>query len=162
MMPGTVLVVDDDVHIRDITKFALEKAGYTVSLAADGEEALCLYYDVDVMILDLCMPKVSGIDVMKRVRADGFYTPVIIITGSEAMHREDVEEYDIVDFIRKPFSMKMLMEKVEDGFRVIENLQRLHEASVQTARHIDSCIKLFSDTDSISLSDIRHASSLHA
>lgn len=72
MRPARVLVVDDERHIARVLEFVLKKAGYEVVVAYDGEQALSEVkrFAPDALLLDLVMPKLSGLEVLKQLRAD--------------------------------------------------------------------------------------------
>ena len=72
MRPARVLVVDDERHIARVLEFVLKKAGYEVAVAYDGEQALSEVkrFAPDALLLDLVMPKLSGLEVLKHLRAD--------------------------------------------------------------------------------------------
>src|SRR5437762_2653664 len=82
-----VLVVDDDQAVREALRRALTMQGYSVELAADGEEALATLAangsTVDLLILDILMPRVDGIEVAKRLRADGNEMPILMLTARD-------------------------------------------------------------------------------
>ena len=84
-MPKKILVVDDEPDILKIVIFRLEKIGYEVDQAADGEEALGLIKDKkpDVVLLDIMMPKLNGLDVLAQMKKDAEMKkiPVIILTA---------------------------------------------------------------------------------
>ncbi len=109
-----VLVADDEPHIGRIIKMKLEQGPFRVSLAHDGQEALDVlaqHGDVDVVLLDLMMPQVSGLDVLAQLRADDRYrdVPCIILTaaGQEQQYRAAMA-LGATDFMTKPFSPKKL------------------------------------------------------
>ena len=109
-----VLVADDEPHIGRIIKMKLEQGPFRVSLVHDGRQALDLLDrdgDVDLVLLDLMMPNVSGLDVLAQLRADPRYRalPCIILTaaGQEQQYREAMA-LGATDFMTKPFSPKKL------------------------------------------------------
>ena len=109
-----VLVADDEPHIGRIIKMKLEQGPFRVSLAYDGREALeALERETDValVLLDLMMPQLSGLDVLARMRADDRWKaiPTIILTaaGQEEQHKNALE-LGATDFMTKPFSPKKL------------------------------------------------------
>jgi CheY-like chemotaxis protein len=109
-----VLVADDEPHIGRIIKMKLEQGPFRVTLAFDGREALALIEqagDVDLVLLDLMMPYLSGLDVLARLRSDPRYRdlPCIILTaaGQEQQYREAMA-LGATDFMTKPFSPKKL------------------------------------------------------
>lgn len=116
----TVLIVEDEKSIVDIVRFNLEKEGYAVCTAYDGEAGLnaALEGRPDLILLDVMLPKMIGFDVCRILREKGDNVPVIILTARE-------EEADKVlgleigadDYITKPFSMKELMARVKANIR---------------------------------------------
>src|SRR4030088_3619045 len=80
-----VLVVEDEIALRDSLKERLAEAGFTVDVAADGEEGLfaALEFPLDVAIVDLGLPKVSGLEVIRRVRAQRKSYPILILTARD-------------------------------------------------------------------------------
>ena len=109
-----VLVADDEPHIGRIIKMKLEQGPFRVTLAYDGREALEILErspDIGLVLLDLMMPQLSGLDVLTRMRADDRWknTPCIILTaaGQEEQHRLALE-LGASEFLTKPFSPKKL------------------------------------------------------
>ena len=109
-----VLVADDEPHIGRIIKMKLEQGPFRVTLAYDGREALDVLArepDIGLVLLDLMMPQLSGLDVLQRIRADERFKdlPCIILTaaGQEAQHRQAME-LGASEFLTKPFSPKKL------------------------------------------------------
>jgi DNA-binding response OmpR family regulator len=112
--PCHVLVADDEPHIGRIIKMKLEQGPFRVTLAYDGREALQTLErepDIGLVLLDLMMPELSGLDVLARMRADERWrdVPTIILTaaGQEQQHRSAME-IGATDFMTKPFSPKKL------------------------------------------------------
>jgi len=109
-----VLVADDEPHIGRIIKMKLEQGPFKVSLAYDGEEALEFINnqeDLDLALLDLMMPKLSGLDVLRKVREQERFKslPCIILTaGGDAKHERDALALGATQFLTKPFSPKKL------------------------------------------------------
>ena len=109
-----VLVADDEPHIGRIIKMKLEQGPFKVSLAYDGEEALDFINndaDLDLALLDLMMPKLSGLDVLRKVREQERFKslPCIILTaGGDARHERDALALGATQFLTKPFSPKKL------------------------------------------------------
>jgi DNA-binding response OmpR family regulator len=109
-----ILVADDEPHIGRIIKMKLEQGPFTVTLAYDGQEALDFVNgdeSVDLVLLDLMMPKLSGLDVLKAIREqDRFKSlPCIILTaGGDAKHERDALALGATEFLTKPFSPKKL------------------------------------------------------
>jgi DNA-binding response OmpR family regulator len=109
-----VLVADDEPHIGRIIKMKLEQGPFRVTLAYDGREALDVLErepDIGLVLLDLMMPLLSGLDVLAQIRADPRWShlPCIILTaaGQEQQHRQAME-LGASEFLTKPFSPKKL------------------------------------------------------
>jgi len=109
-----VLVADDEPHIGRIIKMKLEQGPFRVTLAYDGKEALETLDrtpDIGLVLLDLMMPYLSGLDVLARIRGDERWAtlPCIILTaaGQEQQHRRAME-LGATEFLTKPFSPKKL------------------------------------------------------
>jgi DNA-binding response OmpR family regulator len=109
-----ILVADDEPHIGRIIKMKLEQGPFRVSLAYDGQEALDFINSdehLDLVLLDLMMPKLSGLDVLGQIRQqERFKTlPCIILTaGGDAKHERDALAFGATQFLTKPFSPKKL------------------------------------------------------
>ena len=109
-----MLVADDEPHIGRIIKMKLEQGPFRVSLAYDGQEALDFINSdeqLDLAVLDLMMPRLSGLDVLRQVREqDRFKSlPCIILTaGGDAKHERDALALGATEFLTKPFSPKKL------------------------------------------------------
>lgn len=109
-----ILVADDEPHIGRIIKMKLEQGPFRVSIAYDGQEAIDFLNgneQVDLVLLDLMMPKLSGLDVLKQIREqDKFKSlPCIILTaGGDAKHERDALALGATQFLTKPFSPKKL------------------------------------------------------
>jgi diguanylate cyclase (GGDEF)-like protein len=115
----TVLVVDDEEHIRKIVKFQLEKAGYKVETAEDGYEALGAIErsHPDLLLLDLMMPRMDGYEVCKRLKADyrTSHIPVIMVTAKADLENKlQGFEDGANDYIAKPFAITELLVRVRN------------------------------------------------
>ena len=110
-----VLVVEDDAALRRQLREAIEQAGYAVDDASDGEsgEFLGATEPYDAVVLDLGLPKLDGLSVLKRWRAEGIKTPVLILTARGAW-TERVEGIDAGadDYLPKPFQMEELLARL--------------------------------------------------
>ncbi len=111
-----ILVADDECRMRRIIKDFLEVHGYSVLEAADGEDAINIFYrlkDIDLIILDVMMPKINGFEVLKELRASS-NVPVIMLTA-RAQECDELMGYSIGadQYIMKPFSPKVLVARVE-------------------------------------------------
>ena len=113
MGEGTVLVIDDEVSVRDVMVRTLENLGYKVIIATDGKEGVDRYTDlmaeIDCVILDMLMPKMSGRQVFNCIRELNPKVPVIIASGYSQKEELDLEFVDSISaFLKKPFRKKDL------------------------------------------------------
>lgn len=114
-----ILIVEDEESIREIEKAYLKRAGYTVLEAEDGEKALSIFKQekVDLVILDLNLPKLDGIEVCKRIRVTS-QVPVIMVTARvEEMDELIGLEIGADDYLKKPFSPSILLARVSSLLR---------------------------------------------
>ena len=119
-----ILIVDDEPDIRAILRYNLEKEGFAITEAVDGNDALDkLSKDLDLAILDIMMPGKDGYDVCRKIREQGNTLPIVFLT---AMDREFDElkglEVGADDYVRKPFSPKMLIARINTIFRRIDQI----------------------------------------
>ena len=118
-MSYCVLVVEDDVHIRELLKLYLEKEGYAVRTAADGRQGLEQFRreQPDLILLDVMMPGMNGWEVCKAVRAES-QVPVIMLTAkSETDDKVLGLKTGADDYITKPFEMKEVLARIEAVLR---------------------------------------------
>ena len=122
-MKKTILVVDDEKNIRDLLKYNLENEGYNVIEANDGKEALeKVKTNIDLVILDLMLPEIDGLNVCKRIRNDDKLgsLPIIMLTAkSEDIDRIIGLELGADDYITKPFNTRELIARVKALLRRI-------------------------------------------
>lgn len=110
-----ILVVDDEPAVRDAVQRALKLDNYDVETAADGAEALksLTVSAPDLMVLDLLMPKIDGLEVCRRLRAAGDSTPILMLTARDSVENR-VEGLDAGadDYLVKPFALDELLARV--------------------------------------------------
>ena len=109
-----VLVVDDDAHIREVLRFALERAGFGVLEAADGRQALelCASRAVDLVVLDIVMPELDGIEVCRELRRSSQMPIIFLSSRDEELDRVLGLELGGDDYVTKPFSPRELVARV--------------------------------------------------
>lgn len=115
-----ILVVDDEASIRELLTFNLQKNGYEVTAAADGREALAKAAGMDLVLLDIMLPEVDGLEVCRRLKADPQTSgiPIIMLTAkTEEIDRVLGLELGADDYVVKPFSMRELLARVKAVLR---------------------------------------------
>jgi two-component system KDP operon response regulator KdpE len=118
-MPGKILVIDDETQITRVLRAALTAQGYDVRIANDPEEGLRIFADwpPDLVITDLMMPGISGVEVCRAIRAHDA-TPVLVLSVREH-ERSKVEALDAGadDYVTKPFGIQELLARVRAHLR---------------------------------------------
>ncbi len=111
-----VLVVEDEVSLRETLKTHLTEAGFTVDVAQDGEEGLFAgkEYPLDVAIIDLGLPKLAGLEVIRRLRAAGKAFPILILTARDNW-QDKVEglQAGADDYVAKPFHFEEVLARLQ-------------------------------------------------
>jgi CheY-like chemotaxis protein len=113
-----ILLVDDEVFIRDVAREILESKGFKVTEAADGEEALARFLETplafDLVVLDLVMPRMHGFQVMDRIRQVAPRIPILISSGYSPDTRPDLlQASPFIGFLAKPYRTRELLEQVQ-------------------------------------------------
>ena len=122
-MAHSILVVDDDPHIRDVVRFAFEKTGMAISIAQDGKEALARFdRNVhDLIVLDIGMPEMDGLEVCRQIRKTSD-TPILFLSArDEEIDRVLGLEIGGDDYVTKPFSPRELVARVNAILRRTRN-----------------------------------------
>lgn len=112
-----VLIVESEAMQRDLMQLALQRGGYEVVATNQSTKVrdLVIRHRPDLMILDMFMPKLNGLDLLKLLRSEGLIAGMAIIGISSLAFREIVHQAAVLgvsDFIIKPFDMEMLLERV--------------------------------------------------
>lgn len=121
-----ILVIEDDKNMRDAVQDNLEFDGHLVESVASGEEALAILAisEYDLIVLDLGLPGVSGVDLCSRFRASGGQSPVLILTANEDLHHKDQGfSAGADDYLTKPFHQKELLLRVRALLRRAPSLK---------------------------------------
>jgi two-component system KDP operon response regulator KdpE len=118
-MPGRILVIDDEPQITRVLRAALSAQGFDVRTANDPEEGLLLFKDwaPDLVVTDLMMPDISGVEVTRAIRARSA-TPILVLSVRD-QERSKVEALDAGadDYVTKPFSIQELLARVRAHLR---------------------------------------------
>lgn len=122
---ANILVVDDDGHIREVVRFALEQAGHEVNEAADGEAALATFAaePADLVVLDIVMPGEDGLTVCKTIRKDSEVPIIFLSSRDEELDRILGLELGADDYMTKPFSPRELVARVKVILRRVEKTE---------------------------------------
>ncbi len=138
MNPRRILVAEDQADIRDLIVLNLQQAGYAVQAVVDGTAALASQAEQasDLLVLDLMMPGLDGLEVCKALRARGRATPILMLTAkSTELDRVLGLELGADDYLTKPFSMAELLARVKALLRRAELLRAAPTASAAEGVH---------------------------
>lgn len=138
---ASILIVDDEITIRELLKYNLEKEGYKVLSAVDGEEALALMNKTkfDLVILDVMLPGINGLEVCRKMRSEPALAaiPVIMLTAKgEEIDKVLGLELGADDYITKPFGVRELLARIKVRLRRT-NFDRQEEVLVRGDLQID-------------------------
>lgn len=138
-MNKTILVVEDEESISTLLKYNLEKAGFDVLQAFDGQQGLnvILNRKPDLVLLDLMLPKLDGMEVCKEVRSQKLNVPIIMLTAKE----EEIDkvlglELGADDYMTKPFSPREVVARVKAVMRRYNTAEATPTVQVATEHHI--------------------------
>lgn len=123
-MTQTILIVEDELSIVTLLKYNLEKNGFNTDVALDGGEALekINRHSYDLVILDVMLPKVSGLQICKYVRNDNNLVPILMVTALDGEENvTDGLDCGADDYITKPFSPKELISRINAILRRVNN-----------------------------------------
>jgi two-component system OmpR family response regulator len=149
MMPAmsrSILIVDDDPHIRELLDFALTKAGYATRQAEDGVAALAAVEEQapDLVVLDINMPRLDGLEVCRRLRAQG-QTPILFLSSrDDEIDRVLGIELGADDYVVKPFSPREVTARIS---AILRRAQAAAPAAAAADNHLISHGRLTLDTD---------------
>jgi DNA-binding response OmpR family regulator len=134
---GRILIVEDETHLADGLRFNLELEGHEVDIDGDGQQALDRLLEnrsrYDAVVLDVMLPGMDGFSVVKQLRTEGHYVPVLMLTARS--RPEDVLqgfEAGADDYLPKPFELQILMARLRGLLRRREWLAQEHEHDTLT------------------------------
>jgi two-component system, OmpR family, response regulator ArlR len=129
-----ILVIEDEIGIANFLKQGLEEEGYEVLTASNGQSGidLALSVDVDLILLDWMLPKVTGIEVCKTIRKTNLDVPILFLTAKDTV-QETIEglQAGANDYIKKPFSFEELLERIKIYFRKNNSIEILTLGTIQ-------------------------------
>ena len=135
-----LLVVDDEPNIRELLSASLRYAGFEVATAPDGQQALAVaaQFRPDLLVLDVMMPGLDGFGVVRRLRQNGTYTPVVFLTARDA-GEDKVTGLTLGgdDYVTKPFSLDEVLARIRAVLRRSQGVQRAAEAPRLTFADIE-------------------------
>ena len=137
-----VLVVEDEKTLADLIKSGLEDEGYSVDTAYDGEDGLFLSENepFDIIILDIMLPKINGLEILKTLREKGIKTPVLMLTAkSEVDDKVAGLNSGADDYLTKPFSFDELLARIKAvlrrNFNEASNTINIADLSINLSTH---------------------------
>jgi signal transduction histidine kinase len=138
MKKAVILIVDDDLHVRQVLADILELKGYETLAAKDGAEALALLQgsDVDLALIDLGLPDISGLDVLSQIKVDYPSIAAIILTGNATLESAmEATNRGAFSYLQKPYQIDQLMLQIK---RAIEKQQADQEQEKLNIRLLQS------------------------
>ena len=123
-MAKTILIIEDEIAIQNILAEPLRACGYEVVTASDGLEGINTFHThhIDLILLDIMLPKINGYAVCEMIRQEA-QTPIILLTALDT-EADQIKGFDLLadDYITKPFSIKLVLKRVEALFRRTETM----------------------------------------
>jgi len=152
-----ILVVEDEFNLADMIAIKLRKEKYNVDVSLDGEDGLdnALSGVYDLIILDIMLPKINGIEILKEIRNNNINTKVIMLTAKSSLDDKLVGfEYGTNDYITKPFHMEELIARVNVQLRnneknINKDILKFGDIELNVRTSTISCIK---NNESINIS----------
>ena len=129
-MAHTILVADDDPHLREVVRYALSQAGFPVEEAVDGKDALSRVRarPPNLLVLDIMMPELDGLEVCRAVRRDHPFPIVFLSSRDDELDRVLALELGGDDFVPKPFSPRELVARVKAVLRRVSAATDTHSS----------------------------------
>jgi len=146
-----ILVVEDEIGISNFLSQGLEEEGYEVVIANNGEKGIEMASskNIDLILLDWMLPKISGLEVCKKIRETNKSVPIIFLTAKDTI-QETIEglKAGANDYIKKPFSFEELLERIKIHFRDVNSNEQLTlgTITIDLAKH-----QVFSDGQEVTL-----------
>jgi DNA-binding response OmpR family regulator len=137
MEENKILIIEDDPNIADVIEIHVKDLGYRLERAADGKTGLkkALSKEYALIILDLMLPELDGLEVCKRIRAEQKFTPILMLTAkSFELDKVLGLELGADDYITKPFSIRELIARIKAIFRRVEVDKEKNQVQAESTR----------------------------
>jgi DNA-binding response OmpR family regulator len=160
-MPETILIVEDEPSLQETLTYNLQKQGYRAETAGNGRTALDLARRLkpDLILLDIMLPGLDGVEVCKTLRRENFQAPIIMLTArDDEIDRVVGLEIGADDYVTKPFSMRELLARVKAQLRRSETLRASVAAGVSASEPAPPSVLTF---DGLVLNRTRREVTLH-
>lgn len=138
-----ILIIEDDISIRNVLRVGLESKSHSIDTAENGEEGsyLARTNEYDVILLDNVLPKKQGAQVCKEIRTAGIYTPILMLSvKSEIMEKVDLLNTGVDDYMTKPFSFEELVARINTlsrrGGKIEEKILTIGKIEIDRTRQI--------------------------
>lgn len=129
-MENRILIIEDEENIARVLQLELQFEGYIADTAHTGTEGLIKYREnkYDLVLLDLMLPEMHGLDVLKRIRATEISTPVILLTAKSEVE-DKVKGLDLGanDYVTKPFEIEELLARIRNAIRFTKQVAKVEE-----------------------------------
>ncbi|MCD6298991.1 MAG: sigma-54-dependent Fis family transcriptional regulator, partial [Thermoplasmata archaeon] len=148
-MTEKIMFVDDDPSILDAAKTAIESYGYDVITAKSGMECLAKLEEADLVFLDIKMPGMNGIDVLKKIKKRNSSLPVIMITAYATVDTaKEAMKHGAFDYIRKPFDVEELEGSILAALEEIK-FDRLKKMNIGKGNTFEKFVEMVKDHEGI-------------
>ncbi|WP_338789457.1 response regulator transcription factor [Metabacillus sp. FJAT-53654] len=142
--PKKVLIIEDEANIARIIKLELEHEGYKVETAENGIIGLQKFSNEqwNLLLLDIMMPKLNGMEVLRRIRDSGDITPIILLTAKDSIHDKVIGlDHGANDYITKPFQIEELLARIRACFRINQMMEKNEDEQIVTVADLKVDIK---------------------
>jgi DNA-binding response OmpR family regulator len=143
-VPKKVLIIEDEANIARIIKLELEHEGYKVETAENGIIGLQKFSNEqwNLLLLDIMMPKLNGMEVLRRIRDSGDITPIILLTAKDSIHDKVIGlDHGANDYITKPFQIEELLARIRACFRINQMMEKNEDEQILTVADLKVDIK---------------------
>lgn len=132
----SLIVIDDETELNEILVEMVQRLGYKVLSAKDGAEAfeILMSHDVDAALCDITMPKMTGIELLTRLRGKGNNTPFVFLTGHTSLEYVlSAVQLGVTEFLQKPYGEEQLSRSVERVLDIGMRMSRIKETLLKLA-----------------------------